>query len=69
VYTFLQVFIYLYVYLDIIHLLFFYSKNKKQEASNKRIYYYLETAGLIFITMAPTIANNNIRDVIISHKK
>jgi hypothetical protein len=30
---------------------------------------YFETDGLIFITIAPTIANNKIRDVIISHKK
>ena len=48
------------------------------EYSNKRlvtiwakigIFIYFETAGLIFITIAPTIANNKIRDVIISHKK
>ena len=31
--------------------------------------FYFETAGLIFITIAPTIANSKIRDVIISHKK
>lgn len=36
---------------------------------NKVKNYEFLTSGLIVIIMAPTIANNNIIDVIISHKK
>jgi hypothetical protein len=47
-------------------------KNWEQKLSlsiNKVKNYEFLTSGLIVIIMAPTIANNNIIDVIISHKK